>query len=182
MGKASYGVSFELATPVGPADHLLGPRQATLTLVEYGDFECPNCKQAAPAVKLLLRRFPRLRLAFRHFPLEGVHPHALDAALAAEAAGAQGRFWDMHDLLFDNQAHLELPQLRGYAGRLGLDLARYDAEMEARAHLQRVREHIDGGHRSGVRATPTFYLNGRIQDVSFGLGALRDAVASFDLR
>ena len=175
-------MSFELAAPVGPADHLVGSMHAALTLVEYGDFECPNCRQAAPAVRLLLQRFPSLRVAFRHFPLEGVHPHALDAALAAEAAGAQGRFWEMHDLLFENQAHLELHQLRGYAGRLGLDLARYDAEMEARVHLQRVREHIDGGHRSGVRATPTFYLNGVIQDVSFGLGALRNAVASFDPR
>ncbi|HZM36313.1 MAG TPA: DsbA family protein [Burkholderiales bacterium] len=182
MGKPSYRVSFELVRPVGAADHLLGPPQAPLTLVEYGDFECPNCRQAAPAVKLLLRRFPSLRVAFRHFPLEGVHPHALDAALAAEAAGAQGLFWEMHDLLFENQARLELHQLRGYAGRLGLDLVRYDAEMEARIHLRRVREHIDGGNRSGVRATPTFYLNGVIQDASFGLSALRNAVASFHLR
>jgi protein-disulfide isomerase len=166
-----------LSVPVSEADHVFGPSSARVTLVEYGDFECPNCKQAAPAVKLLLVRFPgRVRFVYRHFPLEGVHPHALHAALAAEAAGAQGKFWQMHDLLFENQSHLDPHQIRHYAERLELDLARYAAEMADQRYLQRVREHIEGGERSGVRATPTFFVNGKIHDVSFGLHSLIEAV------
>jgi protein-disulfide isomerase len=165
--------NFELAVPVGGADHVLGPAHAPVTVVEYGDFECPNCKQAAPAVKLMLDRFAgRVRLAYRHFPLEEVHPHALHAALAAEAAAGQGKFWPMHDLLFANQQHLKLNHLRGYAERLELDMARFDAEMKEGHYLQRIREQIEGGELSGVRGTPTFFVNGKIQDVSFGMQAL----------
>jgi len=168
---------FELAVPVNPTDHALGPSHAPITLVEYGDFECPNCKQAAPAVKLLLQRFTgRVRFIYRHFPLEEVHPHALQAALAAEVAAGQGKFWPMHDLLFDNQQHLKVPQLRGYAERLELNIVRYDADMADTVYLQRVREDIEGGSRSGVRATPTFFLNGMIADVSAGLQRLFDQV------
>jgi protein-disulfide isomerase len=164
---------FELSVPVSDVDHLLGPSHAPVTVVEYGDFECPNCKQAAPAVKLLLERHVgRVRCVWRHFPLEEVHPHALHAALAAETAGGQGKFWHMHDLLFENQRHLKLHQLRGYAERLELDMARYDADMHEETYLQRVREQIEGGERGGVRATPTFFINGTIQDVSYGLESL----------
>src|SRR3954464_1908378 len=114
---------FELAVPVNPSDHNLGPSHAAVTVVEYGDFECPNCKQAAAAVKLLLDRFTgKVRFVFRHFPLEDVHSHALHAAEAAECAGAQGRFWPMHDRLFDNQQHLKLQQLRSYAEGLHLEM------------------------------------------------------------
>src|SRR5438445_4516573 len=171
--------TFELAVAVNPSDHHLGASHAAITVVEYGDFECPNCKQAAPAVKLLLERFPgRLRVVWRHFPLEEVHQHALQAALAAEVAAGQGKFWPMHDLLFDNQRHLKLPQLRGYAQRLELDMLRYDAELEGELYLQRVREQGEGGERSGVRGTPTFFLNGTVQDVSFGLQALFEKVGA----
>jgi protein-disulfide isomerase len=168
----------QLTAPVDTAvDHILGPRRAAVTVVEYGDFECPNCKQAAPAVKLLLERFEdRVRFAFRHFPLEEVHPHAMLAAQAAEAAGAQGKFWQMHDLLFENQTHLKAQHLHSYAERLDLDMARYTAEMDDTVYLQRVRENMESGRHSGVRATPTFFVNGAIQDVSFGLRALFDAV------
>jgi protein-disulfide isomerase len=148
-----------------------------VTIVEYGDFECPNCKQAAPAVKLLLERFAgSVRVVFRHFPLEEVHPHALAAAEAAECAGGQGKFWEMHDLLFANQDHLKTNQLHSYAERLQLDMARYTAEMDDEVYRQRIREQMDGARRSGVRATPTFFVNGRLQDVSFGMRALFDAV------
>jgi protein-disulfide isomerase len=165
--------NFELAVPVGGADHALGPSHAPVTVVEYGDFECPNCKQAVPAVKLMLEKFAgRVRLVYRHFPLEQVHPHALQAALAAEAAAGQGKFWPMHDLLFENQQHLKANQLRSYAERLELDMARYDRETKEGHYLQRVREQIEGGERSGVRGTPTFFVNGSIQDVSFGIQAL----------
>jgi len=164
---------FELSVPVNPTDHYLGPSHAPVTLVEYGDFECPNCKQAAPALKILLGRFPgRVRHVWRNFPLEEVHPHALDAALAAEAAAGQGKFWPMHDLLFANQQHLKRPQLRHYAESLELDMTRFDADMADTVYLQRVREDIDSARASGVRATPGFFLNGAIHDVSFGLEAL----------
>src|SRR5262245_44972379 len=151
---------FTLTVPVDTADHVVGPVHAPVTIVEYGDFECPNCKQAAPAVKLLLDRFAgKVRFAFRHFPLEEVHPHALLAAEAAECAAGQGKFWQMHDLLFDNQEHLTLKHLHGYAERLGLDMARYTAEMDDEVYRQRVREHIDSGHHSGVSSTHGFCVN-----------------------
>lgn len=171
--------SFELVTPVTPADHRKGPDQAQVVIVEYGDFECPNCKQAAPAVRQLLARFSgKVQLVYRHFPLEGVHPQALQAAEAAESAGAQDRFWDMHDLLYDNQPHLAPDDLKSYASRLELDALRYGAEMEQHAWLTRIREHMDSGQRSGVRSTPGFFINGRIHDVSFGLHSLFDVTAS----
>ncbi len=128
-------------------------------------------------MKLLLTRFEnQVRFVFRHFPLEEVHPHAELAAEAAECAGGQDRFWEMHDLLFENQEHLKLNHLRGYAERLRLDMARFTAELNDHVYLQRVREHLQSGHDSGVRATPAFFVNGRIQDVSFGVHALTDAV------
>jgi protein-disulfide isomerase len=168
---------FDLAVPVNGVDHMLGPADARVTLVEYGDFECPNCKQAAPVLKLALNRFAgRIRFVYRHFPLEEVHPHALLAAEAAEAAGGQGKFWPMHDLLFDNQAHLKPSQLRSYVEKLELDLVHYDADMKDEVYRQRVREHIEGGSRSGVRATPTFFINGKIHDVSFGLQHLMEGI------
>jgi len=168
---------FDLAVPVEASDHVIGASHAPVTIVEYGDFECPNCKQAAPAVKLLLERFAgRVRVAYRHFPLEEVHPHALSAAQAAECAGAQGRFWEMHDLLFANQDHLKTHHLRSYAERLGLDMPRYTAELDDQVYLQRIREHVDGAHHSGVRGTPAFFVNGKIRDVSFGMRSLFDAV------
>ena len=168
---------FELAVAVNAQDHNLGPSHAAVTVVEYGDFECPNCKQAAPAVKLLLERFPgRVRLVWRHFPLEEVHPHALGAALAAEVAAAQGKFWPMHDLLFGDQRHLDTAHLRRHAQSLELDLRKYDADMGDTVYLQRVREDIQGASASGVRSTPTFFVNGEIHDVSFGLQGLFDSV------
>lgn len=160
----------ELAVAVSLADHVLGFDHAPVTVVEYGDFQCPNCKQAAPAVKLLLQRLAgRVRVVFRHFPLEEVHAHALAAALSAEAAGAQGRFWPMHDILFENQVQLDANHLSMYAELLELDMRRYHGDIRGSVNLQRVREHIEGGTASGVRGTPTFFVNGRLQDVSFGL-------------
>ena len=168
---------FELTVPVNATDHILGAAHASVAVVEYGDFECPNCKQAAPAVKMLLEHFKgRIRFSFRNFPLEEVHPHALSAAEAAECAGAQERFWPMHDLLFDSQPHLKPPQLRTYAERLQLDMPRYDLEMDDHVYLQRVREHTQSGRESGVRATPTFFVDGKVKDVSFGMRSLFDAV------
>jgi protein-disulfide isomerase len=168
---------FQLTVPVNAADHSIGPAHASVVVVEYSDFECPNCKQAAPAVKLLLRHFEgRIRFVYRHFPLEEVHPQALQAAEAAESAGVQGKFWPMHDLLFDNQPHLKLLQLRSYAEKLQIDIARYAVEMDDHLYVQRIREHMQSGRESGVRHTPTFFVDNRIRDVSFGLRSLFDGV------
>jgi protein-disulfide isomerase len=168
---------YDLAVPVVPTDHVIGASHAPVTIVEYGDFECPTCKQAAPAVKLLLERYAgRVRAVFRHYPLEESHPHALAAAQAAECAAGQGRFWEMHDLLFAHQDHLKASNLRSYAEQLQLDLARYTAEMDDQVHLQTIREQMEGANRSGIRGTPSFFINGMIQDVSFGMRSLFDAV------
>jgi protein-disulfide isomerase len=169
---------LQLAVPVSEADHVLGTSRAPVTIVEYGDFECPICKQTAPGLKLLLERFPgQMRFAYRHFPLEAIHPHALLAAEAAECAASQGKFWEMHDLLFENQAHLEPKHLHGYAEHLELDMARFSAELDGHAYTQRIREHIESGQRSRVRSSPGLFLNGMIQDVSFGLQALFEEAA-----
>jgi protein-disulfide isomerase len=170
--------SPELVTPVSAADHATGRVDAPVVVVEYGDFECPRCKQAAPALKeLLVRNAGQVRLAFRHFPLDGVHPHAVQAAEAAEIAAAQGRFWAMHDLLFENQLRLRLKDLRDYAVQLDLDMRHYDREMREHAWLPKVRKQVADGERSGVRTSPGIFLNGRIHDVSFSLKSLFDATA-----
>ena len=177
MNPRSHTIT--LAVPPEPTDHFLGSEHARVTLIEYGDFECPSCKVAETTPKLLLERFPnKIRFIFRHFPLQEAHPHALLAAEASEAAAAQGKFWPMHDLLFENQAHLKDKDLHRYAVDLGLDIARYTAEMDDHIYLQKVREHIEGGRLSHIRATPTFFVNGVVQDVSFGMKGLHDAVAS----
>jgi protein-disulfide isomerase len=168
---------FTLAVAAQASDHLLGNPHAPVTVVEYGDLECPNCKQSVAGVNMLLTRYEnQVRFIYRHFPLEEVHPRAELAAEAAECAGSQGKFWQMIDLIYDNQGHLDLPHLRGYAERLPLDLARFDAEMEDHVYLQRIREHQQSGRDSGVRSTPSFFVNGKIQDVSFGMHLLFEAV------
>jgi protein-disulfide isomerase len=168
---------IDLAVPVTAIDHARGAEHAPAVLVEYADFECPHCKLAEPVLTHLLEIFPaKLRLVFRHYPLEGPHPHALLAAQAAEAAAGQGRFWEMHDLLFANQAHLKLHDLQRYARQLELDMTRFSAELGDEVYLQRIREHIAGGDRSGVRGTPGLFLNGRILDTSFGVQAIEQAV------
>jgi protein-disulfide isomerase len=168
-----------LAVPPEPTDHSRGSEHAPVTLLEYGDFECPSCKVAVQTPKLLLDRFPnRIRFIFRHFPLQDAHPHALMAAEVSETAAAQGKFWEMHDVLFDNQLHLKDRDLYRYANEIGLDLARYTAEMDDHIYLQRVREHADGGRRSHIRATPAFFVDGVLQDVSYGMQGLHDAVAA----
>lgn len=169
--------SDPLLIPDPATDHILGPASAPVTVIEYGDFECPSCGQAHAALTILLHRFgDRVRLVFRNFPQIGIHPHAEIAAEAAEAAGAQGRFWPFHDLLFAHQDRLKGTHLRRYAAQAGLDLERYDYEMNDHVYLQRVQEHVGGGERLGIHAMPTFYVNGTLTDVSFGLKHLEEAV------
>ena len=166
-----------LLTPDPATEHILGPSSATVTIVEFGDFECPACHQAYPAVQSLLSHFgKRVRFVFRHFPLCEVHPHAELAAEAAEAAGAQGRFWPFLNLLFTHQNQVDVGHLHAYAAQLGLDVPRFENELKDSVYRQRVQEQIELGHRLNVRATPTFYVNGSLADVSFGLLQLRDAV------
>jgi protein-disulfide isomerase len=168
-----------LAVPPVPTDHSQGPEHARVVVVEYGDFECPSCKVAATTPSLLMERYPnKVRFIFRHFPMEEAHPHALLAAEAAEAVGAQGKFFQMYDVLFRNQAHLKSGDLHRYASELGVDMARYTAEMDDHIYLQRIRENIAGGRLSHIRSTPAFFINGVFQDISYGMKALHDAVAA----
>jgi protein-disulfide isomerase len=154
-----------LSLPVSERDHAQGPADAPLTLVEYGDFECPYCGEAYPIVKEAQRRLgDRLRFVFRNFPISTSHPHAQAAAEAAEAAGAQGKYWEMHDLLYERQDTLEDSDLLGFAEELGLDSERFDREMRERRYEARVREDFLSGVRSGVNGTPTFYINGARYD------------------
>ena len=169
--------AFELSVPPTAVDHAIGPADAAVTVVEYGDFECPNCKQAAPVVKLLLGRFAdRVRFVYRHFPLEEVHPHALRAAEAAECCRRAGQ------VLADARSAVRQPAAPEASGAPRLRraaAARHDAlhlDMDDHVYLQRIREHMQSGRDSGVRATPTFFVDGKIQDVSFGMRALFDAV------
>jgi redox-sensitive bicupin YhaK (pirin superfamily)/2-hydroxychromene-2-carboxylate isomerase len=141
-------------------DHALGPATAQVTLVEYGDYECPYTRRAQTVVASLRRRCgDRLRVVYRHFPLSQVHPHAEHAAEAAEAAGAQGRFWEMSDLLFQNQRDLGDFHLQRYATELGLDLARFNRELTEHTHVGRIHEDVQSGLRAGVQGTPTFFIN-----------------------
>jgi protein-disulfide isomerase len=154
--------SAELTLPVSDErDHIQGPAEAPVTLLEYGDYECPYCGAAYPIVKQVQSQMgDRLRFVFRNFPISTSHPHAEQAAEAAEAAAAQGRFWEMHDHLYEHQRHLEAGDLRAYAGELGLDVERFDRELAEHVHAARVREDFMSGVRSGVNGTPTFYVNG----------------------
>jgi protein-disulfide isomerase len=159
-------------------DHVRGAAEARVTVVEYGDFECPVCRAAEPGIRMLLDQHPAdLRLIYRHNPLESAHPHALMAAEAAEAAGAQGQFWPMHDLLMHDAAPLHKAALREYAGKLGLDLADFSASLADEIYRQRVREHMSGAALSHVRSSPGIFVNGKLCDVSGGLHALGEAVA-----
>jgi len=169
--------SARLVVPVGESDHAQGPETALVTLVEYGDYQCPACGQAYPIIKELLARLGRrVRFVFRNFPLATVHPHAEGAAEAAEAAGAQERFWAMHDVLFENQEALSGDDLVGYASALGLDEPRFVRELAEHVHAARVREDFVGGVRSGVNGTPTFFINEGRHDGPFGLDGLLGAV------
>jgi protein-disulfide isomerase len=166
---------------VGADDHATGPSEAPITLVEYGDYECPYCGMAYPIVKAAQRELGSgLRFVFRNFPLAEMHVHARHAAQAAEAASAQGRFWEMHDMIFEHQHALEDADLVRYAELLELDADRIARELEAGTYAKRVRDDFRSGVRSGVNGTPTFFVNGARYDGSWAdeeafIRALRDA-------
>ncbi len=168
----------ELTVPVtADRDHIQGPASAPVTLVEYGDYECPYCGAAYPIIKEVQARMgERLRFVFRNFPITTSHPHAEQAAEAAEAAAAQGRFWEMHDLLYENQRRLRDQDLRGYAEELGLDVEPFERELAEHVHAARVHEDFMSGVRSGVNGTPTFYINGARYDDSYETETLHAAL------
>jgi len=158
-------------------DHIQGPSDAAVTLVEYGDYECPYCGAAYPIIKEVQARMgDRLRFVFRNFPITTSHPHAEQAAEAAEAAAIQGPFWQMHDLLYENQKRLRDQDLRAYAENLGLDLESFDKELAEHVHAARIHEDFISGVRSGVNGTPTFYLEGVRYDDSYDLETLLAAL------
>lgn len=144
-------------------DHVLGPAAARVTLVVYGDFECPSCGATYPIFHEVRRAFgPNLRFTFRHYPLRDTHPHAEKAAEAAEAAAAQGKFWEMHDRLYEHQDALDPRALARHARKVGLDMARFESELAAGVHAARVERDVENGRASGVRGTPSLFINGSI--------------------
>ena len=170
-------VITDLAVPVDPdRDHIRGPEESLVTVVEYGDFECPYCGQAEPAVRELLRDYGEVRYVWRHLPLNDVHPDAQLAAEAAEAAGKQGAFWEMHDLLFEHQDALQPRDLIGYADSLGLDLQRFVADLRKHAGAAHVGEDVDSADLSNVSGTPTFFVNGRRHYGAYDIETLKKAV------
>ena len=150
-----------LSPPVSERDHSAGPDDAPVTLVEYGDYECSYCGMAHPIVKALqLKLGDQLRFIFRNFPLKEAHPRAQHAAEAAESAGAQGKFWEMHDVIFEHQHALEDSDLVGYAEAIGINPDRLADDLANGTYVKRVREDFRSGVRSGVNGTPTFFING----------------------
>ena len=168
----------KLTLPVSEdRDHIQGRPDARVTLLEYGDYECPYCGAAYPIIKEVQSRMgDRLRFVFRNFPITTSHPHAERAAEATEAAGGQSKFWEMHDHLYENQRHLEDADLHGYAEQLGLDVGIFDQDLAGHQYAERVREDFMSGVRSGVNGTPTFYINGVRHDDSYELETLLAAL------
>ena len=167
----------KLTVPVEERDHTLGPDDAPVTLVEYGDLECPYCRQVSPVIRELRRRLGgRVRYVFRHFPIRSSHVHAQMAAEAAEAAGAQGKFWEMQELLLEHQDELDESHMIQYARELDLDLDRFKQDLDEHTYADRVKEDFQGGVRSGVNGTPTFFINGVRYDGAWDLESLIDAI------
>jgi protein-disulfide isomerase len=174
---------IDLAIEVEPEyDHIRGPLDAPVTVVEYGDFECPYCGRAEPAIRGLLAEHGDVRYVWRHLPLTDVHPHAELAALGSEAAAFQGSFWPMHDVLLEHQGALELPDLIAYARELGLDTAKFEQDIGNDLATSRVAEDVDSADLSGVSGTPTFFINGRRHTGAYDLATLTAAVQAAGAR
>jgi protein-disulfide isomerase len=169
---------LDLADEIEPErDHIRGGDDALVTLVEYGDYECPYCGQAENVIRALLDSFGKeFRYVWRHLPLNDVHTYAQTAAEAAEAAAAQGKFWEMHDRLLDNQDSLDLPELVDHARELDLDVERFEDELRRREYASRVADDVASADASGVAGTPTFFINGRRHYGAYDLPTLTEAV------
>jgi len=173
----------DLADPVDPeTDHVRGPEEALVTLVEYGDFECPYCGQAEPVVRELLAEYGDLRYVWRHLPLNDVHPQAQLAAEASEAAAEQGAFWEMHDMLLAHQGALRIPDLLRYAEELGLDVERFREDLRRHAGAARIAQDVDSADLSGVSGTPTFFINGRRHYGAYDINTLSAEVRAAKAR
>jgi protein-disulfide isomerase len=184
--RALHGASgslTDLYLDVDPErDHIRGPVEAPVTIVEYGDFECPYCGQAEPAMRDLLRDFGDVSYVWRHLPLNDVHAHAQFAAEAAEAAAAQDAFWGMHDLLLEHQDALEPDDVLGYAEQLGIDVDRFANDLRERVGAMRVADDVDSADLSGVSGTPTFFINGTRHYGAYDIATLSDAVRAAGAR
>jgi protein-disulfide isomerase len=175
LGTANTIADLAVSVDTG-RDHFRGPEDAPVTLVEYGDFECPYCGRAEPVVRELLREFGDVRYVWRHLPLSDVHPHAQLAAEAAEAAAGQGAFWEMYDLLLSHQDALTRGDLIGYARDLGLDVERFTDDLDRHERAAHVAEDVDSADLSGVSGTPTFFVNDRRHYGVYDIDALSRAV------
>ena len=165
--------------PNSDRDHIQGPPSAPVTLLEYGDYECPYCGQAYPIIKEVQKHLGnKLRFVFRNFPVTEIHPHAQHAAEAAEAGAVQSKFWEMHDYLYEHQQALDDRHLEKYAHKLGLNLTKFNNEMSSHFHAGRVREDFLSGVRSGVNGTPTFYINAIRYNDSWDLETLSETLRS----
>lgn len=179
-GAAAGGIVSRLDSPVGADDHVEGPRSAPIILVEYGDFQCPTCAAAYEEVKDLRRALRRsIRFVYRHFPVTEIHPFASNAAEAAEAAGAQGKFWEMHDLLYENQDAIDPDAFDELADAIGLDILPFSRDLADHRFLEKARRDFRSGSRSGVRGTPGFYVNGERHD---GLATAESLLRTIELR
>jgi protein-disulfide isomerase len=168
---------LSLAVPVSERDHTQGPATAAIRLVQYGDYECPYTRRSTWVVQAIQQQLgDQLRFVYRNFPLVEIHPHALHAALAAEAAAAQGKFWQMHDYIFHHQHTLADADLAQFAEVVGLDRQQYARDMAQQRFLPRIEEDVEGGERSGVQGTPTFFINGVLYRGSWEHDALLAAL------
>jgi protein-disulfide isomerase len=168
---------MKLSIPVGKHDHVQGPENAAVTLVEYGDYQCPYCADAHRTIKSIINAMgPRLRFVFRHMPANEGHPYAQFAAEAAEAAGAQGRFWEMHDAIFEHQSELGTDLVHKLERALKLDLVKFDADLDARRFRSRIKSDFMGGMRNGVAGTPTLFINGDRYDGAVDKSSLLTAL------
>lgn len=169
----------QLTPPVNHQDHRMGTNRAVATLVEYADYQCPYCGDAAQILKGVRQQLgDRLQFVFRNFPLADAHPNALQAAEAAEAAGFQGKFWEMHDVLFEHQRQLDSAHLVRFARQLGLDLDRFEQDMKDHTAYARIQSNVESGRRSGVDQTPSFFIDGERYEGDWESNQLLESLAS----
>ncbi len=170
---------MSLKPPVSEKDHLQGNRAAPIELLEYGDYQCPHCGRAYPIVKDIQQKMgDKLKFVFRNFPLAEMHPDATSAAIAAEAAAEQGKFWEMHDILFEHQSRLDDSSLIKYAEKIGLDLKKFEQDFDRQEIQDKVTDDFESGARSGVNGTPTFFINGKKYSDSWEEGVLLEYLQS----
>ncbi|MGA2443097.1 MAG: thioredoxin domain-containing protein [Tepidisphaeraceae bacterium] len=179
MADTSINKAILLADPVTERDHAIGPAGAPITIVEYGDYECPDCLNAVPVIEQVRKKLgDRLRFVFRHFPQSSIHPHASAAAEAAEAAAEQGKFWEMHQTLFQHQKELAEVDLSHLGLTLGLEIYKFETSRNQERHRVRIRTDFESGLRSGVKGTPTLFMNGRRYDGPVNANAIIAATKS----